>query len=122
MNLLLFILRLVFGLPATESSDSQRVAIRPDGSTVVLPADSAAGRRLVGRWGWLLQHSLGRDPDFSVYSVVDDFERRLIRKTPHSKDVPPEKLRVAVRASEFRMSAGTDDDFVASCWLSRAST
>jgi hypothetical protein len=70
MNWLLFILRLLLGYP--ESSGAQRVAIRPDGSTVVLPVGST-GQRWIEKWGWLLPHSLGRDRRISVPSV-EDFE------------------------------------------------
>jgi len=79
MNWLLFILRFVLGMSATEQADSPPVAIRPDGTAVVLLPKATARRRETWPWDWLLPHSFGRDPSLSAHSVVDDFEHGVTR-------------------------------------------
>src|SRR4029079_12749670 len=83
----------VFGLSAMDPSKSPRVAIRPDGGTVTLPPEAeicrwgVGVRRLqVGRWGWLLPHSIGRDASQRAHSVVDYFEHGLTRDDLGARD------------------------------------
>lgn len=100
MNWLLVILRFVFGMSASDQAGSPPVAIRPDGSTVVLPPESAIRRKQVSLWhvwpwDWLLPHLFGRDSSFSAPSVVDDFEHGLTRTPPgdHARRRLPDESR-----------------------------
>ena len=78
MHWLFIILRLVFGRSTTDSSESPRVAIRPDGSTVHVPSEASVFRQQLRRWDWLLPHWIGsRSDDFPP--VVDPFEHGFAR-------------------------------------------
>ena len=79
MNWFLVILRFVLGISASGQAGSPPVAIRPDGTTVVLPPKSAVRRKQGWPWDWLLPHLFGRNSSFSAHSVVDDFEHGLTR-------------------------------------------
>jgi hypothetical protein len=84
MNWLLVILRFVLGISASDQAGTPPVAIRPDGSTVVLPPENAVRRKQVSLspiwpWDWLLPHLFGRDTSISAPSVVDHFEHGLTR-------------------------------------------
>ena len=80
MNWLLFILRVVFGLPREESGDPQRVAIRPDGSTTTVRQDAPDCQSDSDHWNWLLPHSFWRNRFLIVPSVMNFLKHTLTRK------------------------------------------
>jgi hypothetical protein len=89
MNWLLFILRVVFGLPLSEPRDPQRVAIRPDGSTTTLLPDDSRCQGRTPRWDWLLPHFFWRHRFLILRSVVDSFASMFRRRTFPSHDARP---------------------------------
>lgn len=95
MNWLLFILRVLFGVPREGSEDPQRVAIRPDGSTTTVLPDGPDCQRDSDRWSWLLPHSFWRNRFLIVPSVMNFLKYLLKRKIPsdHSRPRTRQKYR-----------------------------
>ena len=79
MNWLLFILRLVFGRPALESSDLRRVAVWSDGRTLMLPTETVPVYRPLWRWEWLRPHAFRLNADLGLHCAVSDFEHGFTR-------------------------------------------